>query len=101
MYNRCVMTTSKTMLNIKIDAKLKKEAQKLAESFGLPLSTIITRKLKEFVEEREITFRESYKVNKKTEEELLKMSEEIKKGDMTNFVGPFDSVDEFIKDLTS
>ncbi len=89
---------TKTMLNIKIDSRLKKEAQKLAKEFGLPLSTIISQKIKEFVEEREIRFREPLKLNKKTEEEILKMSEEIKRGDMSNFSGPF-TVDEAVEHL--
>lgn len=91
--------TTKTMLNIKIDSSLKKEAQKLAENFGLPLSTVISRKLKEFVEEREINFREYTQLNEKTQNEILEMSAEIKRGDMTNFSEPFETAEDFIKDL--
>ena len=89
------------MLNIKIDSSLKKEAQELAKSFGLPLSTIISRKLKEFVEEREIKFKENEcQMNKKTQKEILKRSEEVKKIGYENFE-TFETAEDAIKHLKS
>lgn len=40
-----------TTLNLRIDAKLKKDAQKLAESLGLSLSTMVRNLLRKAVQE--------------------------------------------------
>ncbi len=49
---------SKTVLNIKTDVEVKREAQKLAKKIGVPLSTIVNAQLKQFISERKIEFRE-------------------------------------------
>ncbi len=46
----------KTMINIKTDISLKREAQKVAEELGLSLSAILNYFMKELVAERKITF---------------------------------------------
>ena len=43
-------TNTKTLLTIKIDKKLKAQAQKTAASFGLPLGTMVNSLLRETVE---------------------------------------------------
>ena len=90
---------TKSILNVKVDAALKKEAKKLAKSLGLPLSTIVARKLEEFIEEKEIIFKERIRINKKAEAEILKMSEDIKKGRTGNFSKTFNSAKEAIEYL--
>lgn len=47
---------TKTVLNIKIDKKIKEEAQKLAKSLGLNMSQIASASFKEFIRTREFTF---------------------------------------------
>ncbi len=93
--------TKKTMLNVKIDLELKREAKKLADSFGLSLSTIVSKQLKDFIENRRITFEERYTPNEKTMKLLEEMNAEIEKGDFSNFSGPFETAEEFIKELNS
>lgn len=44
------MTNTKTLLTIKIDKKLKKQAQETAAAFGLPLGTMVNSLLRETVE---------------------------------------------------
>lgn len=46
----------KTVLNVKTDPDLKKQAQQLADELGLPLSTVVNGYLREFTRNREITF---------------------------------------------
>ena len=98
MYNIHIMATSKVMLNIKINTDLKKKAQKLSRDFGLSLSTVINRKLQEFVEEKEISFKKPLKLNKKTEKFLTQVDNEIKNKDMANFSETL-SADDFLSDL--
>jgi antitoxin component of RelBE/YafQ-DinJ toxin-antitoxin module len=44
-----------TTFTVKTDKKLHKDAKKTAEKLGIPLTTIINAKLKEFVREQAIT----------------------------------------------
>jgi addiction module RelB/DinJ family antitoxin len=55
-----------TTMLIKIDKPLKEKAQKTAKQLGLPLSVIINNYLKTFVQEKQVTFSESYVPNAKT-----------------------------------
>ncbi len=45
----------KTMVNIKLDKKLKNQASKLAEQMGFNLSSIISATLRQFVVNKEIS----------------------------------------------
>ena len=47
---------TKTLLNVKTDDVVKKEAQRLASELGIPLSTVVNAYLKEFIREREVRF---------------------------------------------
>ncbi len=53
-------TSLKTVLNIKIDKKVKEEAQKLAKSLGLNMSQIANASYKKFIRTREFTFSDGY-----------------------------------------
>jgi addiction module RelB/DinJ family antitoxin len=46
----------KTMINIKADTEVKKNAQKIAADLGLPLSGVINAFLKDFIRSRSISF---------------------------------------------
>ena len=50
------LANTKTVLNIKIDKKIKEEAQKLAKSLGLNLSQIANASYKQFIKTRQFTF---------------------------------------------
>ena len=43
---------AKTVLNVKTDVEVKREAQKLAKAIGVPLSIIVNAQLKRFINER-------------------------------------------------
>lgn len=45
----------KTIINLKVSKNLKREAQELANEIGVPLTTVITANLREFVRSRSIT----------------------------------------------
>lgn len=100
MYNRCIMTTTtKTMINVKIDSKLKKQAQKIAKSFGLPLSTVVSRKLEEFVDDGRLVFEKPLVPNAKTAKLIDESRKNYREGKMEKFSGPFNSADEAIAHL--
>ena len=88
-----------TVINIKTDKNLKKDAQKLAKNFGLPLSAIVNTYLREFVREKRIVFSKPPMPNAKTRKILDQAISDIKAG--KNLVGPFESAKEMDNFLDS
>ena len=86
-----------TVINIKTDKNLKKDAQMLAKNFGLPLSAIVNTYLREFVREKRIIFSEPLMPNAKTRKILDQAIADIKQG--KNLVGPFETAEEMMKSL--
>lgn len=70
----------KTVLNVKTDKEIKKQAQKIAEEMGLPLSTIVNAYLKEFIQERQITFSAALELRPEKEKLFQKAERDYKKG---------------------
>ena len=85
------------MLNVKTDAKLKNEAQKLAKEIGLPVSFVVNNALRRFVVERRIVAEAPLIPNKKTAKILDKAIAEIKAGNLGS--GPFDTAEEMFAHL--
>ncbi len=69
-----------TTMLIKIDKPLKEKAQKTAKQLGLPLSTIINNYLKTFVQEKQVTFSESYIPSAKTVRAIRSAEKDMKLG---------------------
>jgi len=88
---------STTVINIKTDKNLKKDAQALAKNFGLPLSAIVNTYLREFVREKRVVFSEPPMPNAKTRKILDQALKDIKQG--KNLVGPFETAEEMMKSL--
>jgi len=97
VYN--VVTMSNTVLHVKLDPKLKKQAQEAAESLGLPLSTVVSANLRQFVRTRSVTISDQPRLKPEVVEELLKGSEEAKKG--INVSPEFSDAKDAIKWLKS
>lgn len=87
----------KTMLNVKIDTKLKKKAQKLASSFGLPLSTIISRKLEEFIIDEKVIFEKLLVPNTGLKKTIKEAEKDIKEG---NIGTVYNTVNDFANALS-
>ena len=66
-----------TVLNVKIDDKLKKDAQEAAKAIGLPISTIVSASLREFVRTRSITISDTPRLKPEVEAELLALDKNI------------------------
>lgn len=69
-----------TVLNVKIDKRLKQQAQDVAKALGLPVSTLVTASLRDIVNRRSITISDEPQLKPEVEAELLKVSAEAKKG---------------------
>ena len=85
------------VLNIKIDPKVKREAQKVARDLGFSLSSIINASLKELTRRKVV----SYTLHEPTP--LLKeaIDEARKERAKGNFYGPFDTQEKAIRFLKS
>lgn len=81
-----------TVLNVKLDPALKKQAQEAAKAIGLPISTVVAAGLREFVRTRSITISDPPRLRPEVEAELLKMSADAKKG--IDVSPAFDDIDE-------
>jgi antitoxin component of RelBE/YafQ-DinJ toxin-antitoxin module len=63
-------TLDKTIINIKVSKALKQDAQALADEIGVPLTTVITASLKEFVRSRSLTVSAFPRLRPEIEREL-------------------------------
>jgi addiction module RelB/DinJ family antitoxin len=79
-------TNTKTLLTIKVDKKLKKQAQQMAQEFGLPLGTYVNMKLREFVKQKEIRISRPEIPNKETIKAILEGEREFERRE---YEGPF------------
>ncbi|MDO8729067.1 MAG: type II toxin-antitoxin system RelB/DinJ family antitoxin [bacterium] len=70
----------KTMLNIKMDRKLKVEVQKVAKEMGLPVSALMNNAARKIIETRSMTFQAPLIPNAKTAKILDKALRDIKAG---------------------
>ncbi len=86
----------KTMLNIKIDPRLKKRAQKVAMSIGLPLGTVTNLLLRRFVDEKSIHVAESYVPNVHLRRAIREDEKDYQAG---KFEGPFDNAKDLMRSL--
>lgn len=92
-------TLDKAIINIKVNKTLKREAQDLANELGIPLTTIITASLKEFVRSRSLTVSAFPRLKPEIEQELSEAISEYKKG--TNISKVLSTPDEVTGHLKS
>jgi addiction module RelB/DinJ family antitoxin len=69
----------KTVVNIKVDKKIKIKAQELAEDFGLSLSAVLNAYLKQFVREEKIIFSKAPSMSVELENLLKNIEPDLKK----------------------
>ena len=70
----------KTIINLKVSKTLKRDAQDLADEIGVPLTTVITAGLKEFVRSRSLTISAFPRLKPEIEKELGEAISDYEKG---------------------
>jgi len=79
------------IINTRVDATTKKQAQEVAEEMGLPLSSLFRAFLKQFVRTKSVSFNISEKPSDYLLETLAQSEKDVKEG----FVSPaFDNAEE-------
>lgn len=77
---RYMSTLDKAIINIKVSKALKRDAQDLADEIGVPLTTVISASLKEFVRSRSLTVSAFPRLRLEIEQELGEAIDDYKKG---------------------
>ena len=87
------------MLNIKIDPRVKSEAQKIAEVLGFSLSAIVNASLKNLIYTKSV----SYTIPEIPNAKLKKAIKEARRDRASgkNSYGPFSNVEDMMKALRS
>lgn len=81
------------VINFKTDAKIKKQAQKLAEDLGLSLSGVINSYLRQFVQTQTVFVSKKYDEPSEFLLDALKEADEdLKTGRYRSFKNPLDAV---------
>lgn len=86
------------MLNVKIDEDVKKRAQAVASSFGIPLSTLVNAYLIELGQTGQIHFSAVEVMTPQMEKIIAQAEKEIQAGETS---GPFETAKDAIKYLKS
>ena len=84
------------ILNVKVDEQVKKRAQAVAGSFGIPLSTLVNAYLMELAETGQIHFSAVEVMTPQMEEIIEAAQKEIEAGET---LGPFETTEEAINYL--
>lgn len=71
---------AKTLLSVKTDPAVKKEAQRVARELGVPLSTVVNAYLKEFIREKEMRLSLAPKMSSALERLIAGVEKDLTKG---------------------
>jgi antitoxin component of RelBE/YafQ-DinJ toxin-antitoxin module len=86
------------VLSVKVDDQVKANAQAVAQSFGIPLGTLVNAYLIELADTKQVHFSAVEVMSPKMEKIIAAADKEIKKGQT---VGPFDTAADAIRYLNS
>jgi len=85
-----------TILNVKINPKTKKTAQKIANNLGLTLSGVVNGYLKQFIRTKEVYFSLNNEIPTEKLKKTLKINkQQMQKGEYYSF----DNIDKALNDL--
>ena len=91
------MATMTKSLNLRVDADLKAQAERIFSELGLPTSTAITMFLKSVVRYNGIPL--ELRLDEPPNDETIKAIQEVEEG--VDIIGPFHSVDEVMEELNA
>lgn len=89
-----------SMISVKVDEKVKKRAQAVAGSFGIPLSTLVNAYLIELGETGRIHFETSReRLSPEVEARYARQLKQFEKDKKAGKITSFDNVDDFLAEL--
>lgn len=87
------------ILNVKVDEQVKKQAQVVAGSFGIPLSTLVNAYLMELVETGQIHFSAVEIMTPKMEKLIEQAEKEIAAGELSPAFNTAQEAIDYLKSL--
>lgn len=96
--NRCIYFgyMTKTVLNVKTDVEVKREAQKLAKAIGVPLSIVVNAHLKRFIDERRFEIQAPLIPSAGLKKIIAQAKKDWKAGNRRSFSPAFDNSEDAI-----
>jgi len=88
---------SKTVLSVKTDPEVKRDAQKLAKEMGVPLSVIVNANLKQFINQRRFVVQAPLVPTAKLVKVLEHAEREWEKGNTKKSSPVFDDMNDAIR----
>ena len=85
-----------TVISVKVDKEIKEQAQEVAKSVGIPLSTLINAYLRQLVVTRRVDFFAPEQMTPEMEKIIAEAEAEIAAGEVC---GPYATEDEFVEAL--
>jgi addiction module RelB/DinJ family antitoxin len=93
---------NQSVISLQVDSDLKNQAMEIADQFGVSLTTCLKMALKKLVHERHI---DDTLLDEQVEvlrpEVANDLRNQMKEKNRDNLVGPFDSADDFMRNLMS
>ena len=87
------------ILNVKVNEQIKKQAQVVAGSFGIPLSTLVNAYLMELVETGQIHFSAVEIMTPKMEKLIEQAEKEIESGELSPVFNTAQEAIDYLKSL--
>lgn len=82
------MYMKESIVNIKVNSKVKKQAQAVAEELGFSLSSILNAYLKELIKSKTVHFSAKEEPSEWFKRELIRSEDDIKAGRVASFKNP-------------
>ena len=94
--------SNKTVISVKVDKDVRDKARKTAQRMGIPLSMVVNRQLKQFIEDQRIEFRAPLVPNAKTRkrfEQECKVIRENRKDRLSPLFTDTKEMDRYLDNL--
>ncbi len=88
-----------SVINLKTDPQLKKDAAKVADKLGISLSAVLNNELRRFAAEQSVVFDVPEAPNDATAKQLAASKKQIENGDYHKFAANKQALDFLAKDL--
>jgi addiction module RelB/DinJ family antitoxin len=92
------MNTS--VVNVKVDKQVKKQAQEVAEDLGFSLSSLVNGFLRQLIRSKTVNFSMGFEPTTYLEELLLESGKQVKKGDVVSFSTADDAI-KYVEKLST
>jgi len=95
---KTILRSMKAVISVKVDPEVKIAAQEVAKSAGISLSTLVNAYLRQVAATRRIELYAPEPMSPALEKLIAEVEAERKAGEVSE---PFDSVEDFLRDLKS